>query len=92
MAPFLIKLYQKKNLKMKKLYLFILLLFFLTGCADKTGFTLHYYSDCHGEYDYYGVYHEVCPHNIINCKTIEAIPGKIKNSIKKDNGQCLQCN
>jgi hypothetical protein len=82
---------------MKKIYLFTLLLF-LTGCADKTGFTLHYYSGCYGEYDYYGEYREVCPHNLIDYKTIKAIPEKLKKQIAKDkettkdNGQCLQCN
>jgi len=75
---------------MKKI-IFLIPLFFL-GCADKTGFTLRYYDECYGEYDYYGVYHEVCPHNLIDYKTIKAIPKKIKDNLKKDNGQCLQCN
>lgn len=82
----MVELYQKKIFKMKKIYFSILLLF-LTGCADKTGFTLHYYSECHGEYDYYGVYHEVCPNNLIDYKTL-----RIKDKVKKDDGQCLQCN
>jgi len=64
---------------MKKIYLFILLIFFLAGCADKTGYTLRYYDECHGEYDAYGVYREVCPHNVIEC------------GCKKDR-KCLDCN
>jgi hypothetical protein len=77
---------------MKKLYFFILTILFLTSCADKTGFTMHYYSECHGEYDYYGVYREVCPNNFIEYKTIKNFSKKIKNKLKKDNNQCLQCN
>jgi len=73
---------------MKKIF-FLIPLFFL-GCADKTGFTLRYYDECYGEYDYYGVYKEVCPHNLIDYKTIKELPHKIKID-NKDN-QCLQCN
>jgi len=36
---------------MKKI--FILIPLFFLGCADKTGFTLKYYDECYGEYDYY---------------------------------------
>jgi len=54
-------------------------LIFLSGCFNQKGISLKYNDDCHIEYDMYGSYKEVCPHNIYN----------YKKDNKKD---CLQCN
>lgn len=69
--------------KKMKLLIISIILFFLNSCANKQGISLKYYDECYPEYDYYGKYKKVCPHNIINYKTKQ-------NSEMK--GNCLQCN
>jgi len=59
--------------------IFLVLMLLLSGCINQNGISAKYYDDCHIEYDMYGSYKKVCPHNFYNFKKEE----------KKD---CLQCN
>jgi hypothetical protein len=46
---------------MKKIYLYITLVsLFLSGCVNKHGISLKYYSDCKEYYDLQGYYHKEC--------------------------------
>lgn len=45
---------------MKKYILLISLVFLFTGCFNKHGISLKYYSDCEEYYDVQGYYHKEC--------------------------------
>ncbi len=45
---------------MIKLLLLILTIFCLSGCVNKHGISLQYYSDCDEYYDLQGYYHKEC--------------------------------
>lgn len=38
----------------------ILLLLFVSGCANKNGLSTNYYSECKEYYDFQGYYHKEC--------------------------------
>ena len=44
----------------KRLLLFGLTIFVFTGCVNKHGVSLKYYSDCKEYYDLQGFYHKEC--------------------------------
>jgi hypothetical protein len=74
---------------MKKILFFIILALFLSGCIDKKGISLHYYPECHENYDLYGVYYENCENNI--CDFVKK--GNITTCVEKKNRKiCLDCN
>lgn len=45
---------------MKKYVPFILAVFIFSGCMNKHGISLKYYSDCEEYYDVQGYYHKEC--------------------------------
>ncbi|MCD6172767.1 MAG: hypothetical protein J7J96_03125 [Sulfurimonas sp.] len=45
---------------MKKTILILVISIFFTGCLNKHGISLRYYSDCEEYYDMQGYYHKVC--------------------------------
>jgi len=70
---------------MKKLHVFVLLLlaFVFTGCVNKHGVSLKYYSDCKEYYDYDGYYHKECGEDDI--VTYEEIKKPFKTDDKDKN-------
>ena len=62
---------------MIKLILLLLFTIFVTGCVNKHGISLKYYSDCKEYYDMQGYYHKKCgDDDIITYK-------EMKNALKK---------
>jgi len=51
-------------------YLFIVSLFLLSGCTNKNGISMKYYSDCNEYYDLQGYYHKECGDDIVTYKDI----------------------
>jgi hypothetical protein len=45
---------------MIKLFLFLSLALFVTGCVNRHGISAKYYSDCKEYYDMQGYYHKKC--------------------------------
>ena len=67
---------------MKKInLLFILLLILFSGCVNKHGVSLKYYSDCKEYYDLQGFYHKECGED--DLVTYEQIKEGVKSVIKK---------
>lgn len=55
--------------------------FFLSGCLNKHGISMKYYSDCKEYYDVQGYYHKECgKDDIITYKELDK---KVTNLIKK---------
>jgi hypothetical protein len=70
---------------MKKLHVFVLLLlaFIFTGCVNKHGVSLKYYSDCKEYYDLQGYYHKECGEDDI--VTYEEVKDAFKEEKKDEN-------
>ena len=70
---------------MIKLILLLLFTIFATGCVNKHGISLKYYSDCKEYYDMQGYYHKKCgDDDIITYKAMENVLKK-KNTKPKSN-------
>jgi len=67
-----------------KIILYIVMVFstfFLSGCLNKHGISMKYYSDCKEYYDVQGYYHKECgKDDIITYKELDK---KVTNLIKK---------
>jgi len=69
---------------MKKLYFLIILGAVFSGCVNKHGVSLKYYSDCKEYYDLQGYYHKECGDDDI--VTYKAIRNVLKRKDKKPKG------
>ena len=71
---------------MKKIYLFLCTcttLLFFSGCFNKHGVSMKYYSDCKEYYDLQGFYHKECGED--DMVTYKEMKEFIKKPKKKDN-------
>ena len=66
---------------MIKIYLLILLTLLFSGCVNKRGISVKYYSDCTEYYDLQGHYHKECDKNDI--VTYDVMGKEIKKGAKK---------
>ena len=70
---------------MKKVWIFFLfvgMLPFISGCVNKHGISLRYYSDCKEYYDIEGLYHKDCGDDDI--VTYEEIKKRFKKEKKRE--------
>ncbi len=56
--------------------------FFLSGCVNKHGISMKYYSDCKEYYDLQGYYHKECGKD--DAITYKEVKEAFKNKNKKD--------
>ncbi len=61
---------------MKKIFLFTVSVFAFSGCVNKHGVSIKYYSDCNEYYDLQGYYHKECNDDIVTYK-------EVKKKVKK---------
>jgi hypothetical protein len=62
--------------------LLILTTLFFSGCVNKHGISVKYYSGCKEYYDYQGYYHKECGEDDI--VTYKQVKDEVKNIINKD--------
>jgi len=68
-----------------KTILFIISLFFLSGCVyvNDRGIDMHYYNQCKEYYDSMGIYHKTCDKNLIEFKDVKDISKKVYKNVEK---------
>ena len=66
---------------MKKTVIFGLILVGMSGCVNKHGVSLKYYSDCNEYYDMHGYYHKDCGEDDI--VTYKGVKEGVKKLFKK---------